>query len=222
MKLTPGNSNRLIFQSDFDGTITVEDISFLLLDKYARGDWRSILDDYKSSRITVGDFNKRAFSLVSENQNVLENYVLANYQLRQGFKELTEYCSKNGIRFVITSNGLDFYIRAILKHLNLESLEVFSARTVFGNRHLETEYYGPDGNVINDGFKEAFSRHFIKSGYDIIYAGNGASDAPAAVLAKHAFATESLTGKLDEMGRDYYSFENLHEIIEKLKKLTGS
>ncbi|MDD3265469.1 MAG: 2,3-diketo-5-methylthio-1-phosphopentane phosphatase, partial [Dehalococcoidales bacterium] len=64
--MTLNNPRKLLFQSDFDGTITVGDISFLILDRFARGDWRSILEDYKNSRITVGEFNKRAFALVSE------------------------------------------------------------------------------------------------------------------------------------------------------------
>ena len=82
--LNPNGKKKLLFQSDFDGTITVEDISFIILDKYARGDWRRILQDYKSGQITVGEFNRRAFALVSEDQETLEKYVLANYQLRPG------------------------------------------------------------------------------------------------------------------------------------------
>lgn len=220
--LNPNGKKKLLFQSDFDGTITVEDISFIILDKYARGDWRRILQDYKTGQITVGEFNKRAFALVNEDQTTLEKYVLANYQLRPGFRELLSYCSKNGIRFVITSNGLDFYIRAILKHINVESLEVYSARTVFGNKHLETEYFNPDGNVLDDGFKEAYSRHFIENGYDIIYAGNGVSDAPAASLAKYAFATESLVDVLEKTGKPFYPFEDLNEITNKIKKVIGN
>jgi len=30
----------MIIQSDFDGTITEEDVSFALLDVFAQGDWR--------------------------------------------------------------------------------------------------------------------------------------------------------------------------------------
>ena len=217
MKLN--NPKPLLFQSDFDGTITVEDISFLILDEFAKGDWRSILEDYKSSRITVGEFNKRAFALVNEQQTILEDYVINNYQLRPGFKELVEFCADHSIRFVIISNGLDFYIRAILKHMQMENVEVYSAKTVFGNRHLETEYFSPDGNPIDDGFKESYSRFFIASGYDIIYAGNGASDAPAARLARHAFATDSLKVKMKELGKDFYPFQNLYEIATRLKGL---
>ncbi|MDD5487310.1 MAG: HAD-IB family phosphatase, partial [Dehalococcoidales bacterium] len=130
------NQNKLLFQSDFDGTITVEDVSFFILDQYAKGDWRSILEDYKNGRITVGEFNKKAFALVNEDRQTLEEYVVSNYELRPGFEELVSYCAANDIRFVIVSNGLDFYIRAILKHLDIKNLEVFSAQTVFGNHHL--------------------------------------------------------------------------------------
>ncbi len=217
--MNPNNQNKLLFQSDFDGTITVEDVSFFILDQYAKGDWRSILEDYKNGRITVGEFNKKAFALVNEDRQTLEEYVVSNYELRPGFEELVSYCAANDIRFVIVSNGLDFYIRAILKHLDIKNLEVFSAQTVFGNHHLETEYFDPAGNAIYDGFKESYSRHFLSKGYDIIYAGNGASDAPAAMLARHAFATESLAIKMREAGKDFHAFSDLHEIIARLKSI---
>jgi len=40
-------------QFDFDGTVTVEDVSFLLLDTYVGGVWREYLKEYESGRMTV-------------------------------------------------------------------------------------------------------------------------------------------------------------------------
>lgn len=215
------NSPRLVFQSDFDGTITVEDISFLILDKYALGDWRAVLEEYKSGRITVGQFNTRAFRMVKEEKAALENYVLQHYRIRPGFARLVDYCRQKGIRFVVVSNGLDFYIRAILAHLNMEEIEVYSASSEFGNEHIETVYRSPEGSVLDDGFKETYSQFFMGQGYKIIYAGNGASDAPAASLAEHAYATDALVKRLDTLGVSYTGFTHLDEIVDSLKNTYG-
>jgi len=218
----PSKISRLLFQSDFDGTITVEDISFLILDKYARGNWRAILEDYKSGRITVGQFNTRAFRLVKEEKSILEDYVLQNYRIRPGFSRLIDYCRQKGIRFVVVSNGLDFYIRAILADLGLAEIDVYSASSEFGNQHIETVYRSPDGAVLDDGFKEAYSRFFMGQGYRILYAGNGASDAPAASLAEHAFATDSLITRLSALGVTYTGFNRLDEVVNSLKSVYGA
>lgn len=214
--------SKTLFQSDFDGTITVEDISFLILDKFAQGNWRAILDEYKNGRITVGQFNSRAFSLVKEDRRVLTDYVLENYRIRPGFTELVNYCHEKGFRFTIVSNGLDFYIKAIINHLGLGHLETYSARANFTPDRIDAVYLGPDGAEVAEGFKETFSRYFIDQGYRIIYAGNGASDAPAASLARHAFATESLVSKLSAMDVPFYRFDELNEVVARLKELNGS
>jgi len=49
-------NNKILIQSDFDGTLTQEDTSFLILDKFAKGDWRKILEEYRSGKISVGQF----------------------------------------------------------------------------------------------------------------------------------------------------------------------
>ena len=41
-------------QCDFDGTITVEDVSYLLLDNFADGNWRELLKDYTAGKMPVG------------------------------------------------------------------------------------------------------------------------------------------------------------------------
>ena len=56
---------KILVQCDFDGTITEEDVSFLILDAFADGDWRKLLEEYKGGRITVGSFNTRAFNIVN-------------------------------------------------------------------------------------------------------------------------------------------------------------
>ena len=48
---------KTIIQCDFDGTITEEDQAFLLLDAFARGNWRQLLTDYREGKISVGNFN---------------------------------------------------------------------------------------------------------------------------------------------------------------------
>jgi hypothetical protein len=54
-------TKQTLVQCDFDGTITHADVSYMVLDTFADGDWRKLLAEYRAGRITVGEFNTRAF-----------------------------------------------------------------------------------------------------------------------------------------------------------------
>jgi 2-hydroxy-3-keto-5-methylthiopentenyl-1-phosphate phosphatase len=118
---------KALVQCDFDGTITEEDISFLLLDAFAQGDWRRLLRDYKEHKISVGEFNSRAFAMVKADKHKLLEALQGGVKVRAGFHDLVTYCLEKGLRLVIVSNGLDFYIRAVLENLGLGDVEVYAA-----------------------------------------------------------------------------------------------
>lgn len=220
-KTPPPGEGKLLVQCDFDGTATNEDISFMILDAFANGDWRHMLTRYQEGKITVGCFNTRAFIMVKEDEAALKQFVRERFEMRDGFVEMVEYCRNKGIRFVIVSNGMEFYIRTILEAIGLSDVEVIAAKSDFGSNGIEARYLGPDGRELQNGFKEEYSRQFISDGYRIAYIGNGDSDIPPSRLACHVFATGNLL--------DYYKAENLNctpfddfsEVIRGLELIEG-
>lgn len=129
--MNPSNKTKTIVQCDFDGTITEEDESFLLLDAFAGKNWRQIFDEYKEGKISVGAFNARAFTMIKADKQTMLDFVQRNKRVRPGFQELVSYCRNKSIRLVIVSNGLDFYIEATLKDIGMDGIEVFAAKTWF-------------------------------------------------------------------------------------------
>ena len=213
---------KTLVQCDFDGTITDKDVSFLLLDAFADGDWRALLADYQAGRISVGDFNTRAFAMIKTDKQTMLDLVFnsGEIKIRPGFPELVNYCYRNELKFVIVSNGQDFYIRAFLKKLGLNRVEFYSARSRFFPGGMEVGYIGPDGTLAEDGFKEKYTRLFICQGYEnIIYVGNGVSDIYPARLARHIFATGDLLNKCRETSLNCIPFEDLNDVVKGLEEL---
>ncbi|MFC1846244.1 MtnX-like HAD-IB family phosphatase [Chloroflexota bacterium] len=210
---------KTLIQCDFDGTITDEDIGFVLLDRYGREEWRQILQDYKEHKISVDEFNTRAFSMIQADKPTLEETTRSIYSVRDGFHELNEYCSKQGFRLVIVSNGLEFYIRIILQEIGLEHIEVYAAQTEFNNDSLKVQYIGPDGKRSNDGLKETYIKLFKSEGYRVIYLGNGDSDIYAARHAHHIFAREVLLTYCENEGLNYKPFDDIFDVIKGLDSL---
>jgi 2-hydroxy-3-keto-5-methylthiopentenyl-1-phosphate phosphatase len=209
----------MIIQCDFDGTITEEDVSFMLLDAFAPGDWREWLQHYREHKISVGEFNTRAFAMVKASRAELLEVARDKVRLRAGLHELVGYCRSRGFRFVIVSNGLDFYITAILKDASLGDIEVYAAKTRFYRRGLKVQYIGPDSTPLISDFKEAYTRAFLRQGYRVVYVGNGPSDIAPAVHAHHIFATDGLLDGCREMSLECTPFNDLNDIVRGLESL---
>jgi len=211
---------RILVQSDFDGTITEEDASFFLLDAFAQGDWRRLFQQYKEHRISVGEFNTRAFAMVKADKHRQLEALQGNVKVRAGFHELVSYCLEEGLRLVIVSNGLDFYIRTVLKDVGLGDLEVHAAQASFHPAGMKVRYVGPDGKTVNDGFKEAYMESFLGLGYRVIYIGNGDSDVAPAKSAYRVFATGDLLAYSKENNLNCKPFKDFREVVEDLEQMS--
>jgi len=209
----------MIIQSDFDGTITEEDVSFMLLDTFAQGNWRELLQQYRENKISVGDFNTKAFALVKAGSEELLEVARDKVKLRDGLHNLVAYCQSQGFRFLIVSNGLDFYIKSILEDVGLGNIEVYAAQTRFHPDGLEVQYIGPDGTPLSSGFKEAYTKLFLKQGYRVVCVGNGPSDVFPAALAQHVFARDGLLDSCKKKKLKCKPFDDLNDIVRGLKLL---
>ena len=208
-------------QFDFDGTVTVEDVSFLLLDTYVGRVWRTYLDEYESGRMTVGAFNRWVFGMMKADRSAMTELVLSSerVKIRPGFRELVDYCLGKGYRVVIVSNGLLFYIQAILERLGISGVEVYAAENEFHPGGLKVRYLGPDGVEMEAGFKEAYTGLLIKEGYQVIYVGNGNSDIYSARRCWHVFATDELLKRCRREGLACLPFDDFFDVIRGIEKL---
>ncbi len=209
----------MIIQSDFDGTLTEEDVSFALLDAFAEGDWRKLYEQYRQNKMTVGDFNTRAFAMVKASREELLRVAREGVKLREGLRNLVNYCQEQGFRFLVVSNGLDFYIKEILEDVGLGNIEVYAARTSFSPEGLEVRYISPEGEVLKKGFKEAYTKLFLAQGYQVVCIGNGPSDYFPAALAQHVFARDGLLDICQEKNLNCQPFEDLNDVVLGLQKL---
>ncbi|GAI80891.1 unnamed protein product, partial [marine sediment metagenome] len=73
---------KTLVQCDFDGTITEEDMGYLLLDSFASEGWRRSLTEYREGRISVGYFNTKAFATVKADKQTLLKFVRSRVKIR--------------------------------------------------------------------------------------------------------------------------------------------
>jgi 2-hydroxy-3-keto-5-methylthiopentenyl-1-phosphate phosphatase len=212
---------KTVVQCDFDGTITEKDVSFFLLDNFADGNWRQLLNDYIAGKMAVGTFNRLAFAMVKADRPTLIDFVLKSgrVKIRPGFDELLNYCSRKGFEFVIVSNGLNFYIEAILEDMGIKGIEVFAAQNRFSPEGMKVKYVGPDGNQLEAGFKEAYTELLKRRGYSVVYVGNGISDIYPARQSVHVFATGDLLALCRETELECTPFTDFNDVVRGLEAL---
>jgi 2-hydroxy-3-keto-5-methylthiopentenyl-1-phosphate phosphatase len=214
-------TKKIAVQFDFDGTITLEDVSFLLLDTYVGTIWREYWEEYTSGRISVGAFNRWVFGMMKADRRTMTDLVLSSerVKIRPGFREVVDYCRQKGYRVVIVSNGLTFYIQAILEHLGVNGIEVHAAENEFHPGGLAVRYLGPDGNELDAGFKEAYTDLLVKEGYEVIYVGDGRSDLYPARRCRHVFATGQLLEHCRQENLACLPYHDFFDVIRGLEKL---
>jgi len=206
----------MIIQCDFDGTITRNNLSILLREKYACGNWRKIDVDYLHGRLTVEQSNQLQFTLIKEPEEKLQEFIRQHIEVRPGFAKFISYCRKNGIPIVIVSSGLDFYIKTVLNYLALSDLELHCGQTCFGKDGINITYRDPKGEIITEGFKRKYLTALKKRGQSVIYLGDGLSDLEAACLADYILAIGQLPELLRAESVPYHSFSDFHDVIRQL------
>ena len=213
---------KIALQCDFDGTVTEEDVSFLLLDTYVGSRWREYLKEYMEGRIPVGTFNKKVFGMMKADRQTMTDLVLNSdrVKIRPGFRELIDYCSRKSFKPVIVSNGLIFYIEAILNRLGVNGIEVHAAENRFSPGGMNVRYVGPDGTEMEVGYKEAYTELLQKRGYDVIYVGNGTSDIYPSRQARYVFATADLLERCREENLECTPFTDFYDVIRGLGNLS--
>lgn len=212
---------KTIVQCDFDNTIAEKDVSFLILDAFADGDWRQFLKQYREGKIPVGVFNAQSFGLVKADKPTILDFILVKNKakVRPGFPELLDYCAKRAFRLVIVSNGLRFYIEAILKALNIDHIEIFASGAEFSPNGLNVKYIGPDGRKLVDAFKKTYTELFLSQGYRVVYIGDGASDCSPASLAQYIFARDDLLAYCRQNNLNCTPFNDLNDVVRGLEIL---
>ena len=212
-----GKTGKTLVQCDFDGTITEEDVSFLLLDSFADGDWRQLFRIYQQGGMSVGRFNQEAFAMVRASRESLLKVARADARIRAGFGEFVDFCNQKDFRLVVVSNGLDFYIKELLNLIGMGGIEVLAARTHFHPEGLDVRYIGPFGNPVDDEFKKAYTESFLKEGYQVVYIGNGISDVSPARECHYVFATGDMLARFRELNLDCVPFTTFRTVTKSLQ-----
>lgn len=209
---------KYIVLCDFDGTITTQDISVLVLENFAEGEWRQYEDLLEADEINVEDCLELEFNHVKTPIDKIADKMKSQIVIREGFHDFAKYCSKHSLPLLIVSAGLDFIIEYVQNLLGI-NLPVIAPKTHFKDGITFTfpkRYYAG-----SEDFKADSVNHYKENDYKIIFIGDGGSDYYGAKYADIVFAVEnkSLSKYLQPSpNRKLYQFNSFDQIRNQISK----
>ena len=112
---------------DFDGTISVEDTTDTLLERFGKPGWEQLEADWKAGRIGSRDCMAGQVGLLDMSRAELDAH-LSERAIDPGFAGFVTYAKEQAMPIEILSDGLDYAIHFILKHYDFDYLPVTANR----------------------------------------------------------------------------------------------
>ncbi|HSS39208.1 MAG TPA: haloacid dehalogenase-like hydrolase [Polyangia bacterium] len=204
----------MILVSDFDGTLTIEDVTTLLWDRYLTYDWRrELLPPTYGGQWTPLQMIARGYGDIPVGPQQLLDEARAHARLRPGLDALVSFCRDRGWPFLVLSHGLTFYIQDLLPPD--VQFTAFVGQFVDGrwNVALPPEVQvAPGQDFKSRVVADLRARH---PGWPTVYLGDGRLDLPAAETCDQVFAVRG--SKLAELCPRARLFDTLDEVVAALE-----
>lgn len=206
---------------DFDGTITRQDTTDLVLERLADRRWAALQDAWLAGKLSGADCMTGQIALVGGSQAELDA-VLDSVQLDPGFAEFVAWCEAFGFPISIVSDGVDRFIDRILTRAGLDRVTATANRLEgeAGAWRLELPWRERDCAAGSGVCKCAVSA--AGEARPMVYVGDGRSDFCVSARADIVFAKGALADHCAAHGRSYYPFDTFHDVRRRLTMLVGA
>ena len=208
--------------SDFDDTAAEQNVAELLLERFGHDSWRDVRNSFREGQLTLKEYQEITFRNISADRSAMRDYVMEKANFRPYFHELCAFCQRLDIPLAIVSQGLDFYIQALLDKEGLSHVPVYAVNTVFSAEGLSYVYNFPyPGREDLGNSKGVLVDRFRNQGSYVFYAGDGASDLEAAERADVVFAHRTLAQQCRERGIPFQDFDNFRGMLQAVERYSG-
>lgn len=206
---------------DFDDTTAVENVAEIIMTRFGDERWRSMRMEFRTGRYALREYQEKAFSLLEVSRDDMVAAVQERATLRPGFKELHGYCCEHDVALAIVSNGLDFYVQALLEREGLGDLPIHTVQARFNSNGIEFAYPYADPACSDFGnCKCRVLEEYSKQGRSIVYVGDGRTDFCAAAAADLVFAHKDLARFCRTYGIPHVAFADFGDVLQLVRKVT--
>lgn len=215
------NRKPVIF-CDFDGTITENDNIIELVRHFNPPGWEAIVQEILDHKRTIRSGVAALFQLLPTNRkDEIIAYAVGQAVIRDGFKQLLDFCREHGVEFLVTSGGIDFFVYPILAQFDIDQANIYCNGSDFsGDTITITWPHSCDEQCNHDcGMcKPRIIRRYPGEQYKRIVIGDSVTDLQASKLADLIYARHYLAEKCQSLGLAYVPYSTFHDITEHISK----
>ena len=179
---------------DFDGTVTVEDTTDTLLERFGREGWQALEEQWRAGRIGSHDCMAGQVALLDMDRAELDAH-LDTRHVDTAFAGFVRLAQAHGLHLEILSDGLDYAIHRILGRHGLDWLPVTAnALQAVAAREwrLEFPHASASCRVASGTCKCARAAREQSARKKVLMIGDGASDFCVAEASDFVFAKGKL------------------------------
>ena len=197
---------------DYDGTISLTDVTDVVMAEHLPGNWEESAALYDAGKI--GSRSQMVWELAEfDTDSELLFGTAAAQPHDPGFVSFIRRAQAASIPIEVVSDGFGFFIRPALERLGVGELTVVTSRTTFVGRSASIEF--PNGHpscfVCGTCKRQRVLAHRA-AGRQVVYIGDGESDRYAAGYSDIVFAKRSLERICLEAGWAFLRWTAFSEI----------
>lgn len=204
---------------DFDDTAAEQNVAELLLTRFGDSTWQDVRDRFRAGELNLREYQEITFRNIQADVSAMQLHVRNHASLRPYFNELGTYCQENDIPFAIVSQGLDFYIEALLAKEGHTQVPVYAVNTSFSSQGIAYEYrHTRPGQEKQGNSKGLVVEQYQEQGYHVFYAGDGMSDFEAAERVDVLYAHRTLAQECARTNipfRPFTDFQNMLQAVQE-------
>ena len=176
---------------------------------------------FRDGHIELKEYQEITFRSIQADRATMQAYVKEHASLRPYFQEVWGFCQANGFPMAVVSQGLDFYIQALLDKEGLGRVPIYAVNTEFQNGEISYQYEYNDPGKEREGNSKGFVvKSFQQRGCHVFFAGDGRSDLEAAQVADTVFAHSTLAKFCDDEGIPYNHFQDFGAMLVSVQQFS--
>jgi 2-hydroxy-3-keto-5-methylthiopentenyl-1-phosphate phosphatase len=219
-----GNSSPIVF-SDFDGTISLVDVTDEILTQFADPSWREVEEVWVRGEIGSQECLQRQMALVKAAAAEIDALIDA-VPIDPGFADFYRFTLRHQLPFYILSDGFDYVISRVLQRAGADG-------ELRNGKHLFSSSLRPAAGGVEISFphrnlgcphgcatcKAAIIQRLKGAHRPVVFVGDGLSDRFGVEVADIVFAKRQLLDYCRKRGLAHTPFETFAEVQAGIAKL---
>ena len=208
-------------QSDFDGTISLLDVTDTLLTRFGMPGWQELEDAWERGEIGSRECMKGQVALLDMSEAELRAH-LDTIEIDPAFVDFVAAAREHGIKVQVVSDGIDYAIRHVLARHGLGHLDVIANRLVPVSERrwrLESPWASARCQRASGNCKCERLAEQQGEALRVLYVGDSTSDFCVSHKADFVLAKYKLIAHCEAHGISHAAFDTFEQATVLLEKV---